>query len=626
MKGRAETMKRKGKLFLIILASLALVLGSAAAVSADDTPKLPDDAAVTNFHYNEQTGECTWDAVENAAEYVIGAYVSNIENTDSIGAKTLERNDGDTGSIAVIKGGTSYNIREDSSFIQWSLELGRADYTFYIYPDDSDITNIVTRNRTADGPYTIALVQLDTEISTANFTYYDRGAYKNNPQFIDGERIPSQEQGGEVVAGGISLTRDDESGRYLSRDTRTYDKGSKITLSCVPASGFRTVKLLIDGEEVDAASGYELNMDESHNIHAFFEHPLFRTDSDSLSVASDNMTEFANAVLMQKKSILKRGLEGWTWLEIRSRGSEISTSAGVLKPDNVLADNALDGGAFYSFELYRQYDYYGMTKYDSELVGDTGETAVLSVTIPEEMRNHDKKLERRFFLVYLNENGAAPEIIAEGAGNTLRANWSKSGIYLLGYKDSPASGEADPGKHTIFVRTGSANGNVSVNKSSAAAGETVIVTILPYGSYSPNITLEAADGSTKAEKLVPEERNSKIVTCGFIMPDYPVVVAVTFVGAGEKALTAAKITQSAKTVKRGKAKTVNIKSNSGSVLKISRTNKLAKKTKYVKIKTGKTIKITFKKKAPKGKYTFKVTSPAKGKFKKTTKTITIRVK
>ena len=60
-------------------------------------------------------------------------------------------------------------------------------------------------------------------------------------------------------------------------------------------------------------------------------------------------------------------------------------------------------------------------------------------------------------------------------------------------------------------------------------------------------------------------------------------------------------------------------------VKNSRSKK-AKRKKYIKIKNGKTAKIIFGKKAVKGKYTFTVTSPKKGKFRKTTKTIKITVK
>lgn len=91
----------------------------------------------------------------------------------------------------------------------------------------------------------------------------------------------------------------------------------------------------------------------------------------------------------------------------------------------------------------------------------------------------------------------------------------------------------------------------------------------------------------------------------------------------------ATIKVSPKTVRKGKKTTVKVTSNSGAKLTAKASNSKAKKAlkkKYVKIKAGKTAKITFTKKAPKGKYTFKVTSPAKGKFKKTVKIITIKVK
>ena len=91
----------------------------------------------------------------------------------------------------------------------------------------------------------------------------------------------------------------------------------------------------------------------------------------------------------------------------------------------------------------------------------------------------------------------------------------------------------------------------------------------------------------------------------------------------------ATIKASPKTVKKGKKTTVKVTSNSGAKLKAAASNKKAKqalKKKFVKIKNGKTVKITFTKKAPKGKYKFKVTSPAKGGYEKTVKTVTIKVK
>ena len=56
-------------------------------------------------------------------------------------------------------------------------------------------------------------------------------------------------------------------------------------------------------------------------------------------------------------------------------------------------------------------------------------------------------------------------------------------------------------------------------------------------------------------------------------------------------------------------------------------NKNAKNKKFVsKVKSGKTAKITFTKKAKKGKYTFTVTAPKNGQYKAVSKTITIKVK
>ena len=101
------------------------------------------------------------------------------------------------------------------------------------------------------------------------------------------------------------------------------------------------------------------------------------------------------------------------------------------------------------------------------------------------------------------------------------------------------------------------------------------------------------------------------------------------VNSSDHLLEPATIKVTPKTVKKGKKTTVKVTSNSGAKLRTVASNKKAKsalKKKYVKIKEGKTAKITFTKKAPKGKYTFKVGSPANGKYKGTIKTITINVK
>ena len=91
-----------------------------------------------------------------------------------------------------------------------------------------------------------------------------------------------------------------------------------------------------------------------------------------------------------------------------------------------------------------------------------------------------------------------------------------------------------------------------------------------------------------------------------------------------KAIKDATITVSKKTIKYRKKATVKVTSDSNAKLKVKAANAKAKK--YVKIKNGKVAKLVFSKKAPKAKYKFIVTSPAKGKFKKTTKKIVIKVK
>jgi hypothetical protein len=98
-------------------------------------------------------------------------------------------------------------------------------------------------------------------------------------------------------------------------------------------------------------------------------------------------------------------------------------------------------------------------------------------------------------------------------------------------------------------------------------------------------------------------------------------------GTDEKYKTKFKVSK--KTVKKGKKTTVKVTSNSGAKIKVAGANKKTKKIikkKFVKIKNGKTAKIIFTKKVPKGKYTFKVTSPAKGEYEKGAKKITIKVR
>ena len=78
-------------------------------------------------------------------------------------------------------------------------------------------------------------------------------------------------------------------------------------------------------------------------------------------------------------------------------------------------------------------------------------------------------------------------------------------------------------------------------------------------------------------------------------------------------------------VKKGKLQVVSIISSSGTKLTINGTNALANNKSYVSIKNGKTGKLQFTAKAPKGTYTFTVTSKASGDYSKKTKKITIKV-
>ena len=94
-------------------------------------------------------------------------------------------------------------------------------------------------------------------------------------------------------------------------------------------------------------------------------------------------------------------------------------------------------------------------------------------------------------------------------------------------------------------------------------------------------------------------------------------------------LVPAKIRASKKKVKHKKKTTVKVVSGSGSRITVKARNSRARKAlrkKYITVRSGKTAKITFKKKAAKGKYTFTVTSAARGRFKRTVKVITVKVK
>ena len=91
----------------------------------------------------------------------------------------------------------------------------------------------------------------------------------------------------------------------------------------------------------------------------------------------------------------------------------------------------------------------------------------------------------------------------------------------------------------------------------------------------------------------------------------------------ESKLIRATIKAAKTTIKKGKKTTVKITANSGGQIIVKAKSKNAKNTKYVKIKNN---KITFQKKTPRGIYKFTVTCAAKGKYKKTTKTIRINVK
>ena len=94
----------------------------------------------------------------------------------------------------------------------------------------------------------------------------------------------------------------------------------------------------------------------------------------------------------------------------------------------------------------------------------------------------------------------------------------------------------------------------------------------------------------------------------------------------EPTQSAATIKASGKIANLGKKTVIKITSDSGTKITIKGKNARAKNKKFVKIKNGKTAKLTFSKNAVKGKYTFTVTTAASAGFKSTTKTISIKVK
>ena len=95
---------------------------------------------------------------------------------------------------------------------------------------------------------------------------------------------------------------------------------------------------------------------------------------------------------------------------------------------------------------------------------------------------------------------------------------------------------------------------------------------------------------------------------------------------GSTAKGKATIKASKTSFKHGKKTVIKITSNAGTKLTVKAKNAKAKNKKFVTMKSGKTAKLTFTKKAAKGKYTFTVLSPASGNYQKTSKTITIKVK
>ena len=117
--------------------------------------------------------------------------------------------------------------------------------------------------------------------------------------------------------------------------------------------------------------------------------------------------------------------------------------------------------------------------------------------------------------------------------------------------------------------------------------------------------------TTEESKMSPEQSTDEKSADGKDTVDKPIT---------EQKVNA-KIEAAKKKARFGKKTVIKIFSNAGIKLTVKAKNARAKNKKFVKIKNGKTAKLTFSKKAVKGKYTFTVTSPDVG-----VKTITVRVK
>ena len=158
---------------------------------------------------------------------------------------------------------------------------------------------------------------------------------------------------------------------------------------------------------------------------------------------------------------------------------------------------------------------------------------------------------------------------------------------------------------------------------SAAAGDS------PSEMVGATITSYLSPKYSDMKTSLGSHKKGKKVSVVFIGPykgeyKFKLVGNATPSSGSTSGKTSVKATMQASTttVAVGTKTTVNISTNGGKIT-VKGKSKNAKIKKYVKISGS---KVVFQKKAPKGTYKFTVTSAAKGNYKKTTKTITIRVK
>ena len=177
----------------------------------------------------------------------------------------------------------------------------------------------------------------------------------------------------------------------------------------------------------------------------------------------------------------------------------------------------------------------------------------------------------------------------------------------------------DPSQHTGFIPSD------STESGSTETGSTPSI-----DDSSGSVSSDTSSEDSTSGSLVPDNQvsGSVVPATNSSVADIPSNTSnTTNTSIGSPVPSKkAEFTVSNSKVKFRKKTIIKIISNSGAKLTVKAKSKNAKNKKYVKISSGKTAKLTFTKKAAKGVYNFTVTSPANGNYKKTSKTIKIRVK